>query len=57
MTSSATMAMHKSSMVSSPESPISNGGERDAVKVGARKHKFQSNTLFLNLMYLRNECM
>ena len=37
MTSSATMAVHKSSMASSPELPVSNGGERLAVKVGARK--------------------
>ena len=37
MTSSATMAVHKSSMASSPESPVSNGGERFTDKVGARK--------------------
>ena len=38
MTSSATMAVHKSSMASSPESPVSNGGESFADKVGARKY-------------------
>ena len=37
MTSSATVAVHKSSMASSLELPINNGGESSAVKVGARK--------------------
>ena len=54
MTSSATMALHKSSMVSSPESPVSNGGESFAAKVGARKNAFDLNhvrTYFRNMKY------
>ena len=45
MTSSATMAVHKSSMASSPESPVSNGGESFAVKVGAKKDALNFNHL------------
>ena len=38
MTSSDSVAAHNNSMASSPESPINNGGERSAVKVGAKKY-------------------
>ena len=35
MTSSATTAVHNSSMASSPESPTNNGGDSFAVTVGS----------------------